>query len=429
MCSFKQRMALIVASCFVVTISLGTLAIAKERTLRISAEAWYFKKYKLYDAAEKFQKDHPDVKVEYTKIGDFETAPLMLMWSRGRTNADLAIVAAPPDAAPFVAKDLVIDFEDLFTGDFSKDKWLGAFLDECVIKGKIYVLPTDSEVMSLTVRKDLLAELGLVDKKGNIIPAKSLAELYDYARKLTTKDAAGKTTRYGLDVNWDIAYMPFTYLSGLQATRGNIFAPDGTTIDFASKEALDLLTWWHRGVKEGYFSSGSLVDHNSPRSGMKAGTNAMIWVDQGRWIECGQVLGPEKATVMPIPGSVENGTLVYSMSMMVPKVSPNIDLVKQFIKEQLWSKWFNQWTLVNYGKMTALKRNYAGMLEDPGWKTIFQLAENEKTVYTPKYKDYPKLVDIMTAEIQSMLNLYQTPEKTLENIQNQIKGLDLAPVE
>ena len=79
MCSFKQRMALIVASCFVVTMSLGTLAIAKERTLRISAEAWYFKKYKLYDAAEKFQKDHPDVKIEYTKIGDFETAPLMLM--------------------------------------------------------------------------------------------------------------------------------------------------------------------------------------------------------------------------------------------------------------------------------------------------------------------------------------------------------------
>ena len=274
-----------------------------------------------------------------------------------------------------------------------------------------------------------MAEVGLADEKGNIIPAKSLAELYDYARKLTIKDAAGKTTRYGLDVNWDIAYMPFTYLSGLQATRGNIFAPDGTTIDFASKEALDLLTWWHRGVKEGYFCSGSLVDHNSPRSGMKAGTNAMIWVDQGRWIECGQVLGPEKATMMPIPGSVENGTLVYSMSMMVPKVSPDIDLVKQFIKEQLWSKWFNQWTLVNYGKMTALKRNYAGMLEDPGWKTVFQLAENEKTVYTPKYKDYPKLVDIMTAEIQSMLNLYQTPEKTLENIQNQIKGLDLAPVE
>lgn len=402
-------------------ISMTALAVEK-KVLKVTAEGWYFNKYPLEKVAELFIKDHPEVTFEWTKAGDFEVAPLMLAWSRNNYIADIAIVASPSEAVAFQAKGLIVDFEDVLKGEYAKDKWLPSFLNECTIDGKVYAIPTDAEIMTLVARKDYAAEAGLTDENGNIIPPKTLDDLYTYLEKLTIKDKSGNTIRYGMDVNWDVAYMIYTYFSGIQALRGTIYDENGN-LDFSSKEALDLLNFWQHGVKEGLISTSSLVDHSGPRNNMKSGLAAIMWEDHARVIEIGKVVGEDKLEIVPIPDALTNGTISYCMSLMIPKTAQNITLAKAFVLEQFNSDWLAHYLMDNWGKLLGLKRHLEGRKDLPIWQTISKISE--KTVSLPKMIDHARLVDLMTTEIHNMLKMDQTPEETLANIRQKSSTLNL----
>ena len=420
----KRKGIVLSVSLLMIFLTFG-LSIASAQTLKVTAEAWYYNKYELEEAARRFQADHPGVEFEWSKAGDFEVAPLMLAWSRDRYIADIAIVASPSEAVAFQAKDLILSFDDVLVGEYAKDKWLGGFLDQCTIGGKVYAIPSDAEVMTLIGRADFAKEAGLTDADGNIIVAKDFDELYEHLKKLTVKDDSGRTTRYGMTVNWSPEYMVYAYFSGVQAQRGTIYTDDGK-LDFSSPEALALLEFWRRGVDEGLISTSSLVDHSGPRNDMKSGLAAILWEDHARVIEIGQVVGQEKMQIVPIPGSETNGTVSYTMSLMIPKNARHPELAKKFVLEQLNAPWFAHDLMDRWGKLLGLKANVEDRLDDPIWATVFRLADN--SVGLPKTVDHAKMVDIMTAEIHNMLKMQQSPEQTLANIRQQTEHLNLEPI-
>jgi len=421
----KKVSMLLIVGLLLVMLSVSTASFAGSKTLKVTAEAWYFNKYAMEEAAKRFQVDHPEVTFEWSKAGDFEVAPLMLAWSRDRYIADIAIVATPSEAVAFQAKDLLLSFDDVLVGKYAKENWLQGFLDQCTIDGEVYAIPTDAEIMTLIGRKDFAKEAGLTDTNGNIVAAKNLDELYDHLRKLTIKDSSGKTARYGLTVNWSPEYMVYAYFSGVQALRGTIYDENGN-LDFSSKEALALLEFWQNGVKEGLISTSSLVDHSGPRNDMKSGLAAILWEDHARVIEIGQVVGQDKMQIVPIPGAQTNGTVCYTMSLMIPKNAENPELAKAFVLEQMNAEWFAHDLMDRWGKLLGLKSNIEARKDEPIWKTVYDLAD--KSVGLPKTIDHAKMVDIMTAEIHNMLKMQQSPEGTLANIQRQIKPLNLKPI-
>lgn len=421
----KKHRTIIMAVLLLVMLGLNITSLAKSKNLKVTAEAWYFNKYQLEEAAKRFQVDHPGVDFEWSKAGDFEVAPLMLAWSRNRYIADVAIVASPSEAVAFQARDLLLSFDDVLVGKYAKENWLQGFLDQCTIDGKVYAIPSDAEVMTLIGRKDFAKEAGLTDANGNIIPAKDLNELYSYLQKLTIKDSSGKTTRYGMTVNWCSEYMVYAYFSGIQALKGSIYDKNGN-LDFSSEEALALLEFWQKGVKEGLISTSSLVDHSGPRNDMKSGLAAILWEDHARVIEIGQVVGKDKMQIVPLPGAEKNGTVSYTMSLMIPKNAKNPQLAKEFVLEQMNAEWFAHDLMDRWGKLLGLKSNLEARKDDPIWGTVYNLAN--KSVGLPKTVDHAKMVDIMIAEIHNMLKMQQTPEKTLANIRKQIKPLNLKPI-
>jgi len=401
---------------------ISVTAFAAGQELKIISEAWYFDKYPLEEAAEKFIEDHPGVTFEWSKTGDFEVAPLMLAWSRDNYIADIAIVATPAEAVAFQAKGLLVDFEDVLKDEYAKENWLDGFLGDCTIDGKVYAIPTDGEIMTLIARKDYASEAGLTDENGNIIPPRTLDDFYNYLKKLTIKDASGKTIRYGMDVNWSREYMILTYFSGIQALRGTIY-DESNDLDFSSKEALDLLSFWQRGVEEGLISTSSLVDHSGPRNSMKSGLAAIMWEDHARVVEIGKVIGHDKLEIMPIPDALKNGTISYCMSLMIPKTAKNIELAKAFVLEQLNADWFAHYLMDNWGKLLGMKKPLEARKDELVWKTVSEILEN--TVSLPHMVDHARLVDIVTTEIQNMLKLEQQPEETLANIRQKSANLNL----
>lgn len=421
----KKARVLFVVGLLLAMFTVNVAALAAPQNLKVTAEAWYYNKYEMEEAARRFQEDHPGVTFEWSKAGDFEVAPLMLAWSRDRYVADIAIVASPSEAVAFQARGLLHSFDDVLVGEYAKENWLEGFLEQCTIDGKVYAIPSDAEVMTLIGRADFAAEAGLTDANGNIVTPKDFDEFYTYLQKLTVKDSNGKTTRYGLTVNWSPEYMVYAYFSGLQAMKGSIYGSDGK-LDFSSEEAQKLLAFWQKGVNEGLISASSLVDHSGPRNDMKSGLAALLWEDHARVIEIGQVVGQEKMQIVPIPGSDVNGTVSYTMSLMVPINAEHPELAKQFVLEQFNAEWFAHDLMDRWGKLLGLKTNIESRLDDPIWQTVFNLADN--SVGLPKTVDHAKMVDIMVAEIHNMLKMQQTPEQTLAHIRQQIAPLNLDPI-
>lgn len=393
---------------------------AETKTLRVQADGWIVKKFPLYTAAGKFQQDHPEVKVEVSKKDpQASTQGYLMWWKSGRCNVDLAVGVEAARLSPLAEAGLLVPWDDFFTGDFTKDQFISALADVGVFHGSVAVLPFMGEVMCLSINTEMFSNAGLLSSDGKVVPAKTFDELYDYARKLTD---TSKGIR-GLDVNWGWNFLMQTYLSGLQALRGNIYEADNNSIAFDTPESLELLTFAQDVVLDGWGGKGSIADNNVPRNDFKAGKVAMIWTAHSRFMEGVNVLGAEKVSVMPIPGSDVNGTTAYGHCVYIPKLSPVPAIAKQFVKEQMLAHWFKAWTWERYAKLPVLKRNYEGLAYPEIISTI--LAAAEKATYCPKYKDYNQLDELCQAEIQNMIMGKQSAQDTIDNIMAGKKDLTL----
>ncbi len=401
----------------IIGILMATPAFSEEqKVLRLAADAWILKKFPVRDAIKRFENDHPGVKVEVLSKGIEETAPFILEWKSGKTKEDIVLGPNPMKAVAFVAQDLVVDWSDFFTGDLSKEHWIPPFYEQAFIKGKPYCVPFMGEVEALIARRDFFKEAGLVDAKGEPKQPKDLDELYEFAKKLT------QTQRDGLHINGEQTAMMRTYLGVLQALQGSIYAADGKTIDFAGEGSRRFLSWWQKIVKDGYCSIATFTDHYAARGAIKSGTTALMLEPNSRWVETEEVIGKEKVALLSIPGAEENGSHCNVVGMVIPKASPSQSLAKQFAREQIMSKWFQEWSATRFGKMPTLKRNYES-LTDPGWQNSL-VAANKAARY-PNYRDYLKLESLVVREFQNCIRGKQSVDQTIKNVMEEVSHLDL----
>ncbi|WP_010281004.1 ABC transporter substrate-binding protein [Bacillus timonensis] len=388
------------------------------KTLRVSAQSWIIDKWPLEEAAKQFMEDHPGSKVVVVPAVNKGTGDsYLLQWSRGNSDVDLALGGSPADIAIYVAKDLLVEFDDNFFEDYSRDKFVKPFLDLGLYNDKQFSIPLLGEVIALNVRKDLMKEAGLTDNEGNPIPPKSWDELYDYAKKLTKKES-GSTT-YGLSVDLATNFVHLNYYSGLQSKTGNFL--DGDFIDFESQDANDLLNFWKKVSADGFAQPDTLQDQNAGRNAFLSGGVAMLWTAASRTQEFAETFGAENVATLPLPGSENNGSIAFTHGIFIPKAGAEPDMAKAFIKEQLLNEYGQQWSATKYGKLPTVSANYEGLPE--GLSSLLQIVETSKG--EPLYKEQAKLTDLVHKQISNMLVNNQSVEDTLKNIDNGMRELDL----
>jgi sn-glycerol 3-phosphate transport system substrate-binding protein len=140
------------------------------------------------------------------------------------------------------------------------------------IDGKLQSMPFNSSTPLLYLNKEAFDRAGLDASK----PPKSLAEIGELAKKLTVKDAAGKTTQYGFG-----AAIYGWLLEQLLATDGKEYCDNGngrqglaTKVQFDQATATQVAQWWADLVKNGYAANtGRKTD--DAQAAFKAGTVAM----------------------------------------------------------------------------------------------------------------------------------------------------------
>ena len=106
-----------------------------------------------------------------------------------------------------------------------------------------------------------------------------------------------------------------------------------------------------------------------------------------------------------------------------PKESPNIDIARQFVEEEILNNDYFRWTAVNYGKLPPLQTTYQH-LKDPQWLKL--LREAQLSAVIPAYTEYAKLDKVVIKEFRKLLFLEQSPESALKNIRQDAAMLNLS---
>ncbi len=354
----------------------------------------------------------------YNQVDNVDVTTSMLEWSQGKTTCDLALGGDRSETVPYAANDYVVEFTDdnFFNGDYTRDKFIDAFLESGNADGVQYMIPLLGEVLGCVVNIPMMKEAGYVDADGKVIPAKSWDDMYEYAKNLT------KNGQTGLAIDWGNNMAVKAYDACVMGVNGNLYESDGKTLNFTAEPVKGMLSVWQNLVRDGYTTTDVFADAEANRTNFKAGHVAMHIAPASRWIEAGEILGADHVGIMPIPGTDSNGSISYIHGAVIPKASDKQELAIKFIKDKLLQAQFQMDSMSAYGKMSPLKAHYKD-LKNPYWPDVMEFTEKAST--PPLYKDHTKLDTNMQIELQKMLTGGSTADEFSANMSKFMTTIDL----
>ncbi len=396
---------LIVALSFTTLFASGAAEAStnSKKTITIAAESWQINKIFLEHAAEEFEAAHPDVDVEIVTIADqTKLANYILDWSKGSTDVDLVFLDAGIYSVEYASKGLIYDFDkDLnFFGDYPQSNFTAGSLETGYVAGGQYCLPAIYEVYGISLNKTMLREAGLVDENDNPLPIKTWDDFYEFAEKLTKKDANGTVTQVGASIQFG-NNLNVILGTAIYSQFGNAYKEDGKTYNVDNEYVTHMIETWQKGIQNGYYSQSTFVDNAGGRNGFKAGQIAMCYEAAGRWMEAVAVVGAENLALVPVPGEY-GGTACFGCQMVIPKASENADLVCQFIKEAIYGEYSQVNAFTFYGKMSVIQKYFDEAIEaTPIWEGISDSMSKAKPLV--EYKESQKFLNGLNQIFQSGL--------------------------
>jgi ABC-type glycerol-3-phosphate transport system substrate-binding protein len=333
----------------------------------------------------------------------------MLNWSAGDVNVDLCFGGAATQVAKLAFKDLLIPWNDFYTGDFSRDKFLTHSVELPKRGNDYWALPFMVEGMSLQANRDLMIAAGLGSGKTAANP-KSLDELYEFAKKLT-KGTGDVKDVYGFSWNFT-NFADQQLFFAVNCLGGKAYNADESP-NLKAPEIVEIFDFIKRVTMDGYGSKGTITDTNAGRSGLKAGTVAIICEAASRAIEAKPNIG-DAAILLPFPGEEKNGSYIYAHNCYVPRGTKVKEAAWAFMREQGLSKEFAKFGAEKFGKLPSMHKNYEGLSAD--FTEIQKWMANPKTVGDHPWVEGEKL-NLLIYEIeQALVTSNITPEAAAEQL-------------
>jgi spermidine/putrescine-binding protein len=402
--------------------------IAQDKVLRIIAPPWVFLKTPLEECAKKFEADHKGVKVELTRIDKWAVPAFIAEWQTGKSSFDLNLSGTGSMLAPVIVGDWVIPLDDILTGNTAADKYVKSFLAEGKYKdksGKAYypVIPFVGESSMIGVNTEVFKKSGLwKDDKPVGIPSFDEKAFFAYFAKIKPNAGAGVFI-----FPWDKEFMQYDYAGPLLAMQGTFESKDGKGWDVTSANAKKWLGMLQRLNKDGLGAYTITIDTGLEK--WKTGAAGLIYAAQGHAQELAKLPNKKESDIAYIgwPGADKNGSIIWTHSAFIPKTATEKDLAKAFIKEQVLSIYWQQWTWNKYGKLPALKAAYTGLTAYKDQiPTILKIVEASKSI--PLYKDLQAYLDIVNKYIPEAAYGRMGVDEALKHIKDESKALDFSDI-
>ncbi|RKX78471.1 MAG: hypothetical protein DRP87_06295 [Spirochaetes bacterium] len=401
-------------------------AAAKEvKVLRVAAPPWIFKKFDLEEFSIKWAKNNPNVKLELIRADKWSAPTYITEWEQGTTPFDVFVGGSGSMLAPVIKGNWTEPMDGIFTGKLVKENFVGGFLAAGKYKkpdgsGANYpVLPFMGEVAIIGVNTDIMKKAGLWQNGKPVpIPSWNEEEFFNWFRKL------GKAADLGAHVQiWDREFMQYNYAGPIMAMTGTFTEKNGKGFDITSDAARKWLSYLQKMYKEG-LGAWTTSDEEGYQK-WKTGASGSFYAAQGHIMELVGVTKDESdIAYIGWPGAEENGSIIWTHSVWIPKVSKMKEVAMQYIREVVFSKEMQQWSFNNYGKLPVMKEYYG---EGITWfqdqmPTILAVADASRPI--PLYADLQKYLDILVKYLPEAAFGRMDVDKALDSIQKEVQALN-----
>ncbi len=206
------------------------------------------------EMARRFNESQKSCTVEATFQGSYDDALNKL--KAGLQSKDVPAMVQMFDLATQVLIDLnaVTPMQDFIDKDkYDISDYEANVLAYYSVGNRLYGMPFNTSNPIVYYNKDAFKAAGLDPDK----PPRTYAEVMDYARKLTKKDASGKVTQYGFSMaiyGWFLEQL-LAASGGLYLDNNNGRAARATKATFNTPEGVKVMAWWKEGVDAGVFGN------------------------------------------------------------------------------------------------------------------------------------------------------------------------------
>jgi sn-glycerol 3-phosphate transport system substrate-binding protein len=226
-----------------------------------------------------FSKAHPDITVKPVYTGSYQDSIVKAMTAAKAGNAPDVSVLLSTDMFTLIDNDLIVPYETIATTEADRD-WIKsfypAFMENSQADGKTWGIPFQRSTIVQYWNKDAFKAAGLDPEKA---PA-TWDEMVAFGKKLTTRDASGATTQWGLEI--PSSGFPYWLFQALTTQNGAILAnQDGTKVAYNDPKVVEALQFFaDLSQKDGVMPKG-VIDWGTTPKDFFEGKTAIMWTTTG----------------------------------------------------------------------------------------------------------------------------------------------------
>lgn len=397
----------------------------EQQTLRVAAPPWIFQKFNLQEFSNQFDEARDDVTVELTRADKWSAPTYITEWEQGTTSFDVFVGGTGSMLAPIIEGGWTEPMGDMFTGDLAQENFVGGFLAAGHYKrptgdGTNYpVLPFMGEVAIVGVNSEIMQEAGLWENGQPVgIPSWDEEEFFGWFNQLADAAELGGHVQI-----WDREFMQYNYAGPLMAMQGSFTGENG--FDVSSDSARQWLSYLQRMQEEGIAAWANSDD--AGYQSWQTGETGSFYAAQGHIMELVRTTEDESdIAYIGWPGAEENGSIIWTHSVWIPRVSERTELAKEYIREVVFSREMQQWSFNNWGKLPVMKDYYEDGITwfQDQMPTILNVADNSRPI--PLYADLQEYLDILQSYLPEVAYGRMGVEEAVTGVQEDAQGLDFS---
>ena len=230
------------------------------------------------DFAADFSKENPGIKVTPIYAGSYQDTIVKALTAHKSGTPPVTSVLLSTDMFTLIDDDAIVPIDN-FVKTADDRAWLNGFYKAFMLNsqsgGKTWGVPFQRSTVVLYYNKELFKAAGLNPDKA---PA-TWAEMADYAKTLTKKDASGKVTQYGVQI--PSSGFPYWLFQALAIQNDVAMANDsGSAVKFDDPKVVEALQYWIDLTKQGSHPPGIVEWGTTPKDFFERKV-AMMWTTTG----------------------------------------------------------------------------------------------------------------------------------------------------
>ena len=372
-----------------------------------------------------FESENPGITVKAIYSGNYSDTMTKAMTAlKGGTPPDLSVILST-EIFTLIDNDAILAYDDLVTSSADK-QWLNSFypalMENSRTGGKTWSIPFQRSTIVMYYNKDAFRKAGLDPNS----PPATWDELVAAGKKLTTKDASGKVTQWGLEIP-STGY-PYWMFGALSKQNSEVLMNDaGTKTYFDHQGVVQALSFWKDLGKKYQVMPKGTIEWGTLRSDFLEQKTAIMWHSTGNLTAVKKNASFDFGVAM-LPAKKERGTPTgggnfYIFKQATPeKRAAALKFIKWMTQPERTAQWSigtgYLGTRADAYKTSALKNYVKDFPPAAVARDQLKYATAELSVH-----ENGRVYKILNDAIQAALTNAKTPEKALKDAQKQAERI------